>query len=85
MTAANERGERDGLARAVLSIDGNYACALLGENLQEGEAEFVEIIYPDGKNASDAYKWERAAAFRALYKLRERLGTEITYALGEGL
>jgi len=72
-------------ARAILSIDGSHACALLGKNLQEGEAEFVEIIYPDGKNASDAYKPERAAAFRALYKLRKRLGIEITYALGQGL
>ena len=73
------------LKRALLSIDGSHACALLGENIQEGEAEFVEITYPDGKGASDAYKHERAAAFRALYKLRERLGIEITYALGQGL
>lgn len=29
--------------RAILSVDGNCGCALLGENLQEGEAEFVEI------------------------------------------
>jgi hypothetical protein len=73
------------LKRAVLSIDGNCACALLGENLQEGEAEFVEISYPDGKNASDAYLAERAAAFIALRQLRVRLGIKITYALGRGL
>jgi hypothetical protein len=73
------------LQRALLSIDGSHACALLGENIQEGEAEFVEIIYPDGKSASDAYKHERKAAFMALNKLRERLGIEITYALGQGL
>ena len=72
-------------ARAVLSIDGSHACALLGENIQDGEVEFVEIVYPDGKNASDAYKHEKAAAFRALYKLRERLGIDITSALGKGL
>ncbi len=29
--------------RAELGIDGNCGFALIGENLQEGEAEFVEI------------------------------------------
>ena len=72
-------------ARAVLSIDGSHACALLGENVQDGESEFVEIVYPDGKNASDAYKHERTHAFRALHRLRERLGINMTYALGAGL
>ena len=73
------------IARAVLSIDGSHACALLGENIQEGEVEFVEIVYPDGKNASDAYRHERVAAFAALNNLRKRLGIEITYALGQGM
>ena len=73
------------LPRALLSIDGSHACALLGENLQDGEAEFVEIVYPDGKNASNSYLHERAAAFKALHNLRARLGLEITYALGAGL
>jgi hypothetical protein len=73
------------LARALLSIDGSHACALLGENLQDGEAEFVEIVYPDGKNASNSYLHERKAAFKALHNLQARLGLEITYALGSGL
>jgi hypothetical protein len=72
-------------ARAILKIDGSHACALLGDNIQDGEAEFVEIIYPNGKNSSDSYKHERASAFRALHRLRDRLGINITYALGEGL
>jgi hypothetical protein len=35
----------DGVAytRAVVSIDGDHACALLGPNLQEGEAEFYPV------------------------------------------
>lgn len=73
------------LQRAILNIDGSHACALLGENIQDGEAEFVEIVYPNGKNASDAYRYERKAAFVALNNLRKRLGIEITYALGQGL
>lgn len=71
--------------RAILSVDGSHACALLGANLQEGEAEFEEIVYPDGRDASDCYRHERAAAFRAPDKLRKRLGIEITYAIGDGL
>ena len=53
-----------------LTIDGNCACALLGKNLQEGEAEFVEI----GKEPSDAgYNTAvRKATVRALRRLTAR-------------
>jgi hypothetical protein len=65
--------------RAVLTIDGNCGCALLGENLQEGEAEFVEIEegrYPDT---------HLVACKKALHKLRERLGlSELSYYFGQG-
>ena len=67
--------------RAVLSIDGECACALLGTNLQEGEAEFVKIDYDSPPLRSQA---ERKAAFLALQALRERLGTDLTYAMGAG-
>ena len=57
--------------RAKVGIDGNCGYALLGENLQEGEAEFVEIEgWP-----RPSYKQERAAWGKALRKLEERLGS----------
>ena len=31
------------MERAILSVDGNCGYALLGEDLQVGEAEFVEV------------------------------------------
>lgn len=53
--------------KAELGIDGNCGFALLGENLQEGEAEFFEVPEPKGVD-EQCY-----AAKKALYKLRERL------------
>ena len=70
------------IARAVLSLDGDCACALLGPNLQEGEAEFVKVDY---STSLPEWKAERRAAFLALEALRKRLGIEITYAIGDGL
>lgn len=77
--------------RAVLSVDGNCGCALLGENLQEGEAEFVEIDSPIQPGTDEwprryFYRlWEDAAARAcgiAYRRLRERLpGRVISYAL----
>jgi len=64
--------------RAQLGIDGNCGFALLGPDLQEGEAEFVEIakapdtgvglVVPTGKHAA-----ELAACRKALALLRKRL------------
>jgi hypothetical protein len=56
--------------RAELGVDGNCGFALLGGDLQEGEAEFVEIEY----NESKSYICELAACKKALQKLRDRLG-----------
>jgi hypothetical protein len=55
-----------------LFIDGNAGCALLGLNLQEGEAEFVEV----GPHLKDdtASSPERRAMTQALRKLKERCG-----------
>ena len=36
------------MERAELGIDGNAGFALLGDDLQSGEAEFVEIALPPG-------------------------------------
>jgi hypothetical protein len=53
--------------RAILSIDGNCGCALLGTNLQEGEAEFVEIECSEPKWT---VAWEEAATKACLIALR---------------
>lgn len=59
-----------------LSIDGNCGCALLGENLQEGEAEFVcADDAPAQYTGTQRFKWACTQAFRALEKrLDKRLG-----------
>ena len=52
---------------AICGLDGNAGFALLGENIQEGEAEFVEVPAPGGE-------YEKAyAMIAALDKLRDRL------------
>lgn len=57
--------------RAKVGLDGNCGYALLGENLHDGEAEFVEIEgWP-----TPTYKQEREAWGKALRKLEERLGS----------
>ena len=61
--------------RVELGIDGNCGYALLGENIQEGEAEFVEIpisktdkdsafMRPLGSQAAEL--WACKEAFRRL-------------------
>ena len=66
--------------RAELGIDGTHAFALLGEDLQEGEVEFVEV-----KLIGDEplYVAELRAARRALANLRLRLGRfDLNYWFG---
>jgi len=55
---------------AVLSVDGDCACALLGDNLHVGEAEFVKIVPEPGETFDKACL--KAGAL-ALKRLRERL------------
>jgi hypothetical protein len=63
--------------RAQLGIDGNCGFALLGENLQEGESEFIEIPEPNN------YVSELWAAKVAFNKLKARLGDpELSYYFG---
>lgn len=60
----------DKLERIEISIDGDHACALLGPNLQEGEAEFAPIEgWPKA-----TYKQEHAAMSAAYEKLAKRIG-----------
>lgn len=63
--------------RAQLGVDGNCGFALLGTNLQEGEAEFVEI--QPGREPDNAL----AAGLQALKALRHRLKLpELNYYFG---
>ncbi len=57
-----------------LLIDGDCACALLGPNLQEGEAEFVPIAECEMGDGEDSAK--RRAAVRALQRLNDRVYPE---------
>lgn len=75
--------------RAIIGVDGNCGFALLGEDLQSGEAEFVEI---DSKDTAGSGPWCEAAnvaSRRALSKLRQRLGytlesgKHLSYALDQ--
>ena len=54
--------------RIELGIDGNCGFALWGRNLQEGQAEFVEIIQSENQRADQILAMETA-----LNKLRIRL------------
>ena len=53
------------IERAELGVDGNCGFALLGENLQTGECEFVEIALPPeaskDKNRYHHTEWCNAA------------------------
>lgn len=65
------------MERAILSVDGNCGCALLGEDLQVGEAEFVEVTPSKDEPLHEA---QVRACWAALKKLKERLGRPLTYA-----
>ena len=71
-----------GIERAELGMDGNCGFALLGENLQEGEAEFEEVrgteLHPDPTSAGA----KRQAINRAYTRLKTRLGRPISYFIG---
>lgn len=67
------------LERAELGVDGNCGFALLGADIQAGEAEFVEIVMTEHGAVHD----QRMAAYEALKRLRTRLNKpELSYFLG---
>lgn len=78
------------MERAELGIDGNAGFALLGEDLQAGEAEFVEIALPleASKDPNRYYnsEWVRAAkiaAAKAYRALKARLPDHVfSYYIG---
>lgn len=69
------------MKRAELGIDGNAGFALLGNNIQEGECEFVEVVQQKDEPLHVA---ECRAATQAYSKLKKRLGLEhLSYFIGE--
>lgn len=69
--------------RAELGVDGDHAFALLGADLQSGEAEFVKVENNDTWRTADRATAERRAATRALSLLRLRLGKPaLSYYIG---
>jgi hypothetical protein len=80
----------DDVLRAELGVDGNCGFALLGEDLQSGEAEFVEIALPveasKDPNRHHHSEWCDAAcraATAAYRKLKARLpDREFSYYIG---
>lgn len=69
--------------RATLGVDGNCGFALLGKNLQEGEAEFEEIRTDAPLGSTGAYRAEKIAINRAYQRLKARLGLEhLSYYIG---
>lgn len=66
------------MERAELGIDGNCGFALLGRDLQEGEAEFVEM-----RGLDDVLLDQLEASKKAFKKLKARLGRdELSYYFG---
>lgn len=79
------------LERAELGVDGNAGFALLGEDLQVGEAEFVEIALPlsDCRDPNRYHNSEwcaaaKRAATKAYRALQARLpDRRFSYFLGD--
>lgn len=69
----DKRGSTKDWGRAKVGVDGNCGFALLGENLQEGEAEFSLIEAPTAQSSRN--RQARAAWGRALRALEKRLGS----------
>jgi predicted nucleic acid-binding protein len=66
----SRQGKENKMKHIELGIDGNCAFALSREDLQSGEAEFIEIDY---NSYSDKLVAELVAMKTALKKLRTRL------------
>lgn len=69
------------IERAELGVDGNCGFALLGDNLQEGEAEFEE--FTGDIRTSEGHRNARTAAFCAYRRLKARIKKPISYFLGK--
>lgn len=65
------------MERAVLGIDGNCGFALLGRNIQEGEAEFEE--FAGDVRTSEGRQAAKRAINKAYQRLKLRVGHPISY------
>lgn len=71
------------IERAELGVDGNAGFALLGENIQEGEAEFITIECKEPQWTTEWHAAAVAATSAAYRKLRDRLpDRHFSYYLG---
>lgn len=70
------------MERAELGVDGDHAFALLGDDIQSGEAVFVKVENGDTWRTKDRAAAERRAATKALNLLREKLGRPLSYHIG---
>lgn len=70
------------MERAELGVDGDHAFALLGEDIQSGEAVFVKVENGDAWRTMDKVAAERRAATKALRQLSEKLGRPLSYYIG---
>lgn len=66
--------------RAELGVDGNCGFALLGANIQEGEAEFEE--FAGDVRTSEGTRQAKLAINRAFRRLKARIGRPISYYIG---
>ena len=68
------------MMRAELGVDGNAGFALLGENIQEGECEFVTV---EKRKDEPLHIAEARAATQAYNALKHRLGLDgLSYYIG---
>lgn len=66
------------LPRATLCVDGDCGSALYGENIQEGECEFVKI---EPRLNEPLHEAQTRARWEAFKRLKDRLGiANLTYA-----
>ena len=70
------------MERAELGVDGDHAFALLGEDIQAGEAVFVKVENSDPWRTKAKVEAERRAAKKALRMLREKLASPVSYYIG---
>ena len=68
------------MERAELGVDGNAGFALLGKDIQDGEAEFEE--FSGDIRTSEGVRSAKLAINRAFQRLKKRLDKPISYYLG---
>jgi len=69
------------MQRAHLGVDGNCGFALVGADLQVGEAEFEEFV--GDVRTSEGARQAKLAINRAYQRLKARLPHPISYYIGE--